>query len=190
MERDGKKRKEKDPYSTIHFDSNDINHFFAAMTLIRDSAIYNMVCKAGSVYTASMCVCALWGLSDLVFKLNRDANSSGLDSQWFHLMKMWWKLDKTSLQQSQDLYKALPLGEDYMNALFSERFLPPSSKVKTYADFVKYHKLDWAKGFVIYAEEKCEEKGRFARDVVKLECLRGAFKNYLLKAVGSQLLSQ
>jgi len=176
---------EKKCKKNFPFDEEQLDALFAALCMVRESGRFNTVMEFSSCWVAAMCILAMWKRRYIVILMNRHAKADIL----LEIRKRWKNGFEEHHKSWENLAHSMPLGKYYLEALEHWNQDHTTEKTKKFIEMKNHHRLSISKALTCIALEKCREKGIFARDVTKVECLRGCFRNDSdLQSVGAQLL--
>ena len=159
-------------------DEADLVIIFSAFAAVRLSGVTNMI-VANDVSLHVMNVLGLWQRPELAKLVN--------DSQKYSFLSAKWRENCEEKKEAwESLAAGMFYGKDYVAAL--ERFPENISKELTkYKSFYDFHcggensqGNNWAEALIEKAKRVSLKAGLFARDKVKLECLRGQFNDVVL----------
>ena len=176
---------EKKSKKNFPFDDEQLSAMFAALCMVRESGRFNTIMEFSNCWVAAMCLLSVWKRKYIVILMNRHAKANII----LEIRKRWKNGFDEHHKSWEDLAHSMPLGKYYLEALEHWNQDRTKEKTKKFIEFKNHHQISNSKALTCMALEKCREKGIFARDIVKMECLRGCFGNDNdLLCVGAQLL--
>jgi hypothetical protein len=159
--------------------------YCCALVCVRDSGVYNMVSEFNRVWSAALCILAMWGRQDAIAYA-----VSG--PRYIHRQAF----EKYTLGTPDDFSRwiatveVMPFGKSWISAAEGFKSNVPSERVLKYKEYTKDQNLSPQRALLCVAEATCYDNGVFARDVARIRAALGLVKSEDLQMIGAQLMDE